>query len=197
MQAVMPVVLEGTEVRLEPVEKRHAADLAEAFEMEFFRYFPTIRPAAETEEAFIEFITAVQALPNTLGFAIIKLPENRAVGMTTYMDIRQGHRGLEVGMTWLAKAHQGTRVNPEAKLLLLTHAFEVLGCERVQLKTDARNLQSQRAIEKMGAKKEGVLRSHLVMPDGLMRDSVMYSVIKEEWPGVKEGLLARLAASRC
>ena len=193
MLPVTPVVLEGKHVRLEPMEERHAADLAEAFEMEFFRYFPTIRPAAETPEAMAQFIREVNLLPNCLPFAIISLPEDKAVGMSTYMDIRQHHNGLEVGMTWLAKSHQGTMVNPEAKLLLLGHAFENLGCERVQLKTDARNLQSQRAIEKMGAKKEGVLRSHLIMPDGLMRDSVMYSVIKTEWPQVKTGLEKRLA----
>jgi RimJ/RimL family protein N-acetyltransferase len=109
------------------------------------------------------------------------------------MDIRPKHMGLEIGTTWIGRAHQGTKVNPESKLLLLAHAFERLGCERVQLKTDGRNLQSQHAIEKLGAVKEGVLRKHMIMPDGFVRDTVMYSIVAAEWPDVKRGLEARLA----
>jgi RimJ/RimL family protein N-acetyltransferase len=97
-------------------------------------------------------------------------------------------------MTWIGKPHRGTKVNPEIKLLMIGHAFEVMGCERVQLKTDGRNIHSQRAIEKLGAKKEGILRRHGQMPDCFMRDTVMYSILPEEWPEVKAGLLARLAA---
>ncbi len=108
------------------------------------------------------------------------------------MDVRPAHRGLEIGYTWIARAYQGTRVNPECKYLLLRHAFEKLGAIRVQLKTDGRNLQSQHAIEKLGAVKEGVLRKHLILPDGYVRDTVMYSITDSEWPHVKSRLEARL-----
>ena len=113
--------------------------------------------------------------------------------MTTYLDIRAPHDGLEIGWTWYAEEHRGTRVNPECKLLMLTHAFEMLKCVRVQLKCDERNMQSQRAIEKLGAKREGVLRRHGILPDGFVRNTVMYSIIDSEWPTVRSGLKARLS----
>jgi RimJ/RimL family protein N-acetyltransferase len=114
------------------------------------------------------------------------------VGTTSYFDIRPEHRGLEIGYTWLGKAYQGTHINPENKYLLLRHAFETLGAIRVQLKTDRRNLQSQAAIAKLGAKLEGTLRKHSIMEDGYIRDAVMFSVIDLEWPEVKAGLERRL-----
>jgi RimJ/RimL family protein N-acetyltransferase len=116
----------------------------------------------------------------------------QAVGVTSYLDIRAKDRGLEIGFTWLARQHQGSRVNPECKFLLLRHAFDGLAAVRVQLKTDSRNLQSQRAIEKLGAVREGVLRKQMVMPDGYVRDTVMYSVTHDEWPRVRELLAERL-----
>jgi RimJ/RimL family protein N-acetyltransferase len=114
------------------------------------------------------------------------------IGLSCYLDIRPFDRGLEIGSTWIARAHQGTAVNPESKYLLLRHAFETLGAIRVQLKTDLRNLRSQTAIAKLGALREGVLRNHMVMADGYYRNSVMFSVIDAEWPAVKAGLVARL-----
>jgi RimJ/RimL family protein N-acetyltransferase len=113
--------------------------------------------------------------------------------MTGYLEIRPAHRGLEIGRTWIGRAFQGTRVNPESKLLLLRHAFEDLGAARVQLKTDVRNLQSQRAIEKLGAVKEGVLRRYQMRSNGFIRDTMVFSIIAEEWPAVKAGLERRLA----
>jgi RimJ/RimL family protein N-acetyltransferase len=111
------------------------------------------------------------------------------IGATRYLDIRSEHRGLEIGGTWYAVEHQRTGVNTECKYLLLRHAFEVLGCIRVQLKTDSLNERSQRAIERLGAVHEGVLRSHMIMPDGRRRDSVYYSILDSEWPRIKERLL--------
>jgi RimJ/RimL family protein N-acetyltransferase len=125
-------------------------------------------------------------------FAIIHLETGTAIGVTTYMDIQNHNRGVEIGNTWVARPHQGTNVNPEAKYLLLRHAFDDQGALRVQLKTDRRNLQSQRAIEKLGAQHEGILRKHVVMPDGYIRDSVMYSITDDEWASVKARLESRL-----
>ena len=116
----------------------------------------------------------------------------RAIGATRYLNIDPGNRNLEIGGTWYGLEHQGTGVNAEAKYLLLRHAFESLGCLRVQLKTDLRNIRSQRAIERLGAVKEGLLRKHMTQPGGYVRDSLIYSIIDDEWPAVKSGLEARL-----
>ena len=116
----------------------------------------------------------------------------QAVGVSSYTDVRPEHRGLEIGGTWIGRTYQRTAVNPECKYLMLRHAFENLGAVRVQLKTDSRNTQSQRAIEKLGAQKEGVLRKHIILPDGYVRDTVMYSITVEEWPEVRVGLEDRL-----
>lgn len=150
------------------------------------------RPAAATPEAVDAYVEALSRLSDVLAFAMVLQEEGSAVGVSTYMDIRPEHLGLEIGRTWIGRDHQGTRVNPGAKLLMLRHAFETLGCQRVQLKTDLRNTQSQRAIEKLGAVKEGVLRKQMVMPDGFVRDTVMYSITADEWPAVEARLLERL-----
>jgi aminoglycoside 6'-N-acetyltransferase len=134
--------------------------------------------------------TVVLEAPASLPFAILQAGE--PVGVTGYLEIRPHHRGLEIGRTWIARAHQGSRVNPESKYLLLRHAFETLEAERVQFKTDVHNLHSQRAIEKLGAVREGVLRQYQVRSNGTLRDTVMYSVVRAEWPEVKARLEARL-----
>jgi RimJ/RimL family protein N-acetyltransferase len=126
-------------------------------------------------------------------FAVIHRETDRAVGGTSYLAIEPHHRSLEIGGTWYTPAHQRTGVNTECKYLLLRHAFEDLGCLRVQLKTDLRNERSQRAIERIGALREGVLRNNLVMPDGYIRSTVMYSILAEQWPGVKARLEEMLA----
>jgi N-acetyltransferase len=189
---VQPDVLEGRFVRLEPAERRHAESLAVHAHPDLFHHFLATIPQAQTEEALASYIEELRGLPNTLTFAVVLRSTGGAVGCSSYMDIRPEHLGLEIGMTWYGKEHQGTRVNPESKLLMMEHAFERLGCERVQLKTDGRNLQSQRAIEKLGAVKEGVLRRHGQMPDGHMRDTVMYSILPGEWPDVRRRLEERL-----
>ncbi len=138
--------------------------------------------------AWVEDMLDRQSRGADLPFAVIHLKSDRAIGATRFMDIRSEHRGLEIGGTWYGVDYQGSGINTEAKYLLLHHAFEVLGCIRVQMKTDLRNLRSQRAIEKLGAVKEGVLRNHMIRSDGLVRSSVMYSIIDREWPDVKRKL---------
>jgi len=188
---VGPVTLEGRFVRLEPLEERHASALAWAASPELFtHHFP---PRTLTPAGFAEQIRGFGLVP-LVPFAIVLKETGRAVGQTAYLDLQPSHRALEVGLTWIGRRWQGTEVNPESKLLLLGHAFEELGCLRVQIKTDERNLQSQRAIEKLGAVKEGVLRKHMLLPDGFQRSTVLYSITDEEWPAVRAGLLARLPA---
>lgn len=189
---VAPVVLEGRIVRLEPANEAHAPDLARHMTPETFQHFATLRPREKSTEAMSEFIRRSHELPNMIVFAQVLRETGEAIGMTSYLDIRPEHRGLEIGFTWISPEHRGTQVNPESKLLLLSHAFETLGCLRVQLKTDLRNVQSQAAIAKLGAVREGVLRKHLILPDGHVRDTVMFSIIAEEWPAVRAGLQARL-----
>lgn len=189
---VEPIVLEGRWVQLEPLREEHAEQLARIATPELFTYhFP---PAQLSSEGFREQIRGLRALPNWCPFAQVLRADQRVVGITCYLDIQSANRSLEIGFTWIARPWQGTAVNPEAKLLLLRHAFDVLGAVRVQLKTDARNVQSQRAIEKLGAVREGVLRRHMVLRDGTLRDTVVYSIIDAEWPRVREALEGRLAA---
>jgi RimJ/RimL family protein N-acetyltransferase len=193
---VEPVVLEGRLVRLEPATLEHAAAMAEVAEEETFQYFVTGAPKSVDEAGMREYIRSKIENPSVLLFAVYSKDQGRYVGMTSYMDIRPEHRNLEIGMTWYAREARGTKVNPECKLLLIGHAFEVLGCVRVQLKTDGRNKQSQAAIAKLGATYEGTLRRHMIFErDGFVRDTVMFSILPEEWPGVKARLQSRLRAS--
>ena len=193
---IKPVTLTGRRVRLEPISLAHLDALAEGCaEPETWKYFP-MQPLATLEQlrAWIEARIESAAKGTWFAFATIDRASGRAVGSTSYIDISPADWRLEIGSTWLHTPARRTGINTECKFLLLRHAFEVLRTNRVQLKTDARNLQSQAAIERIGAKKEGVLRSQFVMSDGYLRDSVMYSVIKPEWPEVKarlERLMAR------
>ncbi|MEX2244466.1 MAG: GNAT family protein [Fimbriimonadaceae bacterium] len=186
-----PVVLEGRTVRLEPLTSRYAEDLAEACDPEMFRFFPTY-PLSFDKMGLEDYIRARNATPLTVAYAIVHKETRRAIGSSSFFDIRHADKGLEVGHTWIKQEHRGTKVNTETKLLMLGHAFETLGAIRVQLKTDARNAQSQSAMRKLGAKEEGTLRHNMVMPDGHVRDSVYFSILAEEWPEVKSGLLVRL-----
>ncbi len=186
----MPITLTGRAARLEPLSLEHAEALAAAATPDLFTYhFP---PREFTPDGFREAIAYFLTLPAFCPFAIVATEHGRAVGMTSYLDIRPKDRGLEIGFTWVAKPYQGTAVNPECKYMLFRHAFEEQGAIRVQLKTDLRNLQSQAAIAKLGAVREGVLRKHMIRPDGYQRDSVMYSVTCDEWPAVKQKLAERL-----
>jgi len=138
--------------------------------------------------SWVRDILARQAAGADLAFAVIHRESGRAIGATRYLEIRPEHRGLEIGGTWYATEFQRTAVNTECKYLLLKHAFEVLDCIRVQFKADARKLRSIRAIERIGAMREGVLRKHYILQDGGYRDSVYFSILDREWPKVKERL---------
>lgn len=179
-------------MRLEPLSDSHAPGLFAATAPDTFRYFP-IQPAAWTEEAFGAFLGLMRGRFSSLPFAVMLKETDQPIGSSSYLDIREEHRGLEIGASWLAPAWRGTVANPETKLLMLQHAFETLGMERVQLKADARNALSIAAMRKLGAVFEGTLRRHMVMPDGYMRDTVMFSIVAPEWPSVKARLEGRRA----
>jgi RimJ/RimL family protein N-acetyltransferase len=191
-----PVVLYGEHVRLEPLDHVHADQLLEeANNDEIWRYMPIRRPTTRAE--MIQMIDKAWKAASEgveVPFAIISVAADRAVGSTRFIDIHRPDRALEIGWTWLGIGAQKTAINTETKLVLLRHAFDDLGALRVQLKTDGRNERSQRAIERLGATKEGVLRKNRLTWDGIYRDTVFYSVLDTEWPTVKahlEGLLTR------
>lgn len=188
---IQPVTLQGRVVRLEPLDIRHAADLVDIITPDTAIYNATV-PRELTLPVFEQYIDALNKRPNYVAFAFVHLETGKAVGVTTFMDIQNHNRVVEIGSTWIGKPYQGTLVNPEAKYMMLRHAFEDQGALRVQLKTDNRNLQSQRAIEKLGAVREGLLRKHMILPDGHVRDTVMYSITDDEWPDVKQRLETRL-----
>jgi N-acetyltransferase len=190
---IAPVRLEGRTIRLEPLTLEHAPALHPQADPEVFRWTLEF-PRDGSYEAFEDWMrrTTIEA-PASLPFVIVLAATGQPIGSTSFLEIRPRHRGLEIGRTWIAKAFQGTAVNPESKYLLLRHAFETLGAARVQFKTDLNNLHSQRAIEKLGAQREGVLRRYQVRSNGLHRDTVIYSLIAEEWPEAKARLEARIA----
>lgn len=185
-----PVRLKGKLVTLVPLDIQHAHDLFQAGNDErIWRYMPmpVSQTVAETE-AWIATALEDQQSGTQVAFAICLSETGQAIGSTRYLDIQRENRALEVGFTWIGTTYQRTGVNTECKYLLFCHAFETLGAVRVQLKTDGRNLQSQQAIERIGAKREGVLRKSRMMWDGYCRDSVYYSIIESEWSGVKAKL---------
>ncbi len=193
MTNIGPVVLEGKHIRLEPLRQSHAEGLLKAGQASEIWDWLAVR--LNTLEAARKFIDAALQAENTgseYAFAVVMKEGNRIVGSTRYMDVQAAHLGVEVGWTWYSPDVWGTAVNPEAKLLLLGHAFEKWHARRLQLKTDDKNVHSQAAIKKLGAKYEGVLRNHRIRPDGTMRHTVMFSIIDSEWPGIKAGLLKRI-----
>lgn len=192
-------VLNGSHVRLEPLEMRHAPDLARAVEEDRASYGFTLVPRADEVETYVKVQLDREGLTP---FAQVRVRDGAAVGCTAYWDVRtwpgrQDLQAVEIGWTWLAASAQGTKINAEAKLLLFTYAFETLGVARVDLKTDARNERSRRAMERLGARFEGVLRSWspswVPGEEGLLRDSAMFSVIAPEWPDVKAAMDKRVA----
>ena len=193
---VEPVTLVGRVVQLEPISEAHVRDLAKVgLEEEIWRYMRYGKmKSIEQLKAWVDELLELQERGTDLPFAVIHLEANAAVGCTRYLNIDSTDHSLEIGGTWYGLDYQGTLVNTECKYLLMKHAFEVLGCVRVWFKTDSRNLHSQRALERLGVVKEGVLRNHMILPDGYIRDSVVYSVIPNEWPEVKKRLEARLEA---
>lgn len=188
---VAPVRLEGQLLLLEPLRLEHAPELYPVADPEIFRH--TLDwPQDRSFEEFEAWIGRCLSAPASLDFVMRLRDTGEPAGCSAYLEIRPAHRGLEIGRTWIARKFQGTRVNPESKYLLLRHAFETLGAVRVQFKTDLNNAHSQRAIEKLGARREGVLRKYQIRTNGYIRDTVMYSVLAEEWPEVKAALEARL-----
>lgn len=189
---VEAVTLEGRQLRVEPLREEHGPDLFSVADEGIFTYIQQIAPEEWTAEGFQKYARRLADLSGWYYHAMVLIESGRAVGVSSYLDVRPEHRGLEIGGTWIARPYQGTFVNPECKYLMLRHAFEWLGAIRVQLKTDARNIQSRRNIEKLGARREGILRKHMLLPDGHPRDSVMYSITDDEWREVRARLEARL-----
>ncbi len=191
-----PVTLEGKHVHLCPLSQDHAVDLAEASaDGDLSRLWYTSVPSPEDVPAEIERRLGLQATGSMLPFAICT-PDGKAVGMTTYMNIDAETKRVEIGSTWFRKSVQRSPLNTEAKRLLLAHAFETLGCIAVEFRTHFMNHQSRAAIERLGAKMDGVLRSHMVMADGSLRDTVVYSIIASEWPAVRAHLTWKLEQPR-
>jgi N-acetyltransferase len=192
---VEPVVLDGKFVRLEPLSEAHVPGLTLAGrDPAIWRYM--LYGEVTSEERMLAWVREMlsrKAAGTDQPFAVIHKMSEKVAGATRYMEIRPAHRGLEIGGTWYGAQFQRTAVNTETKYLLLRHAFETLGCIRVQIKTDLRNERSQKAIERLGAVREGVLRNHMLLEDGTLRDSVYYSIIDSEWPSVKARLEAMLA----
>jgi RimJ/RimL family protein N-acetyltransferase len=190
MAWVEPVTLAGAHVILEPAADRHVADLlAAGHDDAVWEHLPYARPRSEDDVAAMLASERRVAVP----FAQVEASTGRAVGITTYRDVDERHRTLEIGGTWLGRPWWRTALNTEAKLLFLGHAFDTLRANRVAIKTDIRNERSQAAIERLGAVREGVVRNQYVRRDGTLRDTVLYSLIPEEWPAVQARLEARLA----
>lgn len=188
----LPITLTGRVIRLEPLNEMYVPDLClVGLQPDIWRHMLYGNVDSEAKMlGFVRDLLARQARGTDLPFAVILQETGRAIGCTRYMDIRPHDRGLEIGGTWYGPAYQRTMINTESKYLLLRHAFETLGCIRVQFKTDLRNERSQRAIERIGALKEGILRNHMITPDGTIRHSVYFSIIDSEWPAVKARLEA-------
>ncbi len=187
---VKPVVLTGKYVRLEPMTEAHVHRLAEIGAGQTFwdfMVYGNINSAEDMRNWVLDLLSRAEK-GTDLPFVVVHLASGRVAGATRYLNIMPKDRGLEIGGTWYGTEFRRTAVNTECKYLLLQHAFETLGCIRVQLKTDVRNDRSQKAIERIGAVKEGVLRNHMILPDGRYRDSVFYSILDTEWSTAKQRL---------
>jgi N-acetyltransferase len=188
-----PRTLDGRIVGLEPLTEFHIPALAEvAFDPDLWSVTTTnIRDASDLRH-YVDEALQLQHAGTALAFATRHKPSNRVVGSSRFGNYDAANRKVEIGWTWVARPWQRTAVNAEAKLLMLRYAFEELECVRVEFKTDAINLRSQGALETLGAVREGVLRSHMILPNGRRRDSVYFSVLAEEWPAVQERLEQRI-----
>ena len=190
---VGPVTLEGRHVRLEPLSQAHLGALTVVgLDEELWRWIPTAVRTPEEMAAYIETALAEQERGVSLPFAVVEKSGGRAVGSTRYGNIDRTHRHVEIGWTWVARAWQRTAVNTETKYLLLRHAFETLGCIRVELKTDSLNERSRAAILRIGAREEGIFRNHMITASGRIRHSVYFSILDSEWPAAKSRLESKL-----
>src|SRR5262245_1391577 len=192
-----PVTLRTALVTLEPLDHRHGADLVEAVkDGELWNLWYTFVPTPDRMSSEIDRRLGRQAAGSMLPFAVIDNTTGKAVGMTTYMEADPPNRRLEIGFTWYRKSVQRTDLNTQCKLLLLTHAFETLNCIAVEFRTHVFNQPSRKAIERLGAKLDGILRNHRIMPNGTLRDTCVYSIIATEWPAVKAHLVWELGRPR-
>ena len=197
MRKPEPVTLESGRVRLEPMTRDHAADIAVAArDGELWNIRVTSVPAPGEETAYVDAALKGYADGHMLPFVVRELASGKLIGSTRYHDIVPAVERLEIGYTWYGKSWQRTHVNTTCKLLLMTHAFETLGAKLVGWRTDNYNHASQKAIERLGARKDGVLRHHAVRRDGTIRDTVMYSLASGEWPEVKNQLQYLLSRPR-
>jgi len=190
------VTLSGRHAALEPLAQDQHDGLVEAVrDGELWKLWYTAVPTSEGMRAEIERRLGLQKAGSMLPFAVRKLADGKIAGMTTYMNIDAKNRRVEIGSTWYAKSVQRTPLNTECKLLLLTHAFEALDCIAVEFRTGFFNFASRRAIERLGAKQDGILRRHQHYADGSLRDTVVFSIIAPEWPAVKRHLQFKLAGN--
>src|ERR1700738_1105398 len=190
---IAPVILEGRHVRLEPLTLEHTAQLSEVgLEADLWTWIPTPVRTPEEMSAYVQTALKEQAAGSALPFALIEKSSGRTVGSTRYGNIDRDHHRVEIGWTWVARKWQRTAVNTEAKYLLLRHAFETLGCMRVELKTDSLNQRSRAAILRIGAREEGIFRNHMMAANGRVRHTVYFSIVDSEWADVKSQLEARI-----
>lgn len=192
---VEPMTLEGRQVRLEPLALDHLDALCEVgLDPDLWQFVPKQVRTREDMREYVEIALDERRRGVSMPFATRLKSGDQVVGSTRYANISLENRRLEIGWTWIGRPWQRSAVNTEAKYLMLRHAFEVLGCARVELKTDGRNERSRNAILRIGAKQEGVLRRHTLMDTGYIRDTVYFSILDDEWPVVKTRLEARIAA---
>lgn len=197
MPWLQPLSLESASVDLVPLDQRHCSDLIEAVkDGELWNLWYTSVPSPAAMHSEIERRLSLQAIGSMLPFAVIDNHTKKAVGMTTYMNVDANNRRVEIGSTWYRKSVQRTKLNTQCKLLLLAHAFETLACIAVEFRTHAFNHQSRGAIERLGAKRDGILRNHQIAANGTLRDTYVYSIIASEWPVVKAHLTWQLDRSR-
>ncbi|NBJ12346.1 GNAT family N-acetyltransferase [Microvirga arsenatis] len=195
MLHIEPVTLATDRLTLRPLTLADVPALGEAAsDGELWEKKTTTVPRPEGFEAYVQKALELQATGLALPFATVVNEGNRVVGSTRYMNIDAANHRVEIGTTWIAKSWQRSFVNTHAKFLMLRHAFETLGCNAVELRTHRLNDQSRAAIERLGAKLDGILRQHMIMPDGHIRDTAVYSIVRDEWPTVKAGLERKMAA---
>jgi RimJ/RimL family protein N-acetyltransferase len=186
-------ILTGHHARLAPLSQDHLNDLqVAASDGRLWELFFTSVPSPENLMTWFKVATEQRDKGLALPFTVFDQIKNKVIGATRYCNIDSTNKRLEIGYTWYAQSYQRSAINTECKLLLLTHAFETLDCNAVEFRTDWFNQRSQKAIERLGAKRDGVLRSHMILPDGRVRDTVVYSILKHEWEGVKANLEFKL-----
>jgi N-acetyltransferase len=197
MAFVEPITLAGAHATLEPLAREHEAGIkAAAADGELWNLWYTSVPAPDRTAAWIDAALDMRERLGALAFVVREAATGDIVGSTRYFNVDATNRRLEIGHTWYAKRAQRTAVNTEAKLLLLTHAFEALDCIAVEFRTSFFNFASREAIARLGAKQDGILRHHQILPDGTLRDTVVFSIVAPEWPAVKRNLVWRLSRPR-